>query len=158
MHAGASVFRFENYKVIELFALFVNEAPPTSLQFARTPHPSLAAFFPSVLGHSPDLLFPRSARTILSRPISTIFRMALKSDITLNAQLFVPSSIPAATAAFNDKLVQIMSTGPKWYEVPSPSLLSCAFQYPFSCVSRSPCLGWCSKVSGNASRRRDTTT
>jgi hypothetical protein len=49
--------------------------------------------------------------------------MALHSDMTLNASLFASSSVPAETSTFNDKLVKIMSTGPKWYEVPLLLLL-----------------------------------
>src|ERR1700738_2045808 len=92
--------------------------------------------------------------------------MALKSDITLDASLFAASSIPAETNAFNDKLIQIMSTGPKWYEVPLlliPLLLIPLLLIPLYSicsglpVSYSVFTGWRTKVSQNARRRRDTT-
>lgn len=42
--------------------------------------------------------------------------MALKSAISLDPGLFAPSAISADTHAFNQKLMDIMSKGPKWYE------------------------------------------
>ena len=51
--------------------------------------------------------------------------MALKSDISINAPVFAPSAISEGTNAFNEKLMDIMSKGPKWYEVlPLSSFLS----------------------------------
>ena len=43
--------------------------------------------------------------------------MALKSDLHLDPALFAPSAISAQTNGFNEKLMEIMSKGPKWYQV-----------------------------------------
>ena len=46
--------------------------------------------------------------------------MALKTDLNLDATLFSPSAISAQTNGFNETLMEIMSNGPKWYEVDVP--------------------------------------
>ena len=46
--------------------------------------------------------------------------MALHSALSLDPSLFDPSSIPEATHKFNAKLQDIVSKGPKWYEVGAP--------------------------------------
>jgi hypothetical protein len=43
--------------------------------------------------------------------------MGLESDITINVAKFQKESISASTDKFNDQLMDIMSKGPKWYEV-----------------------------------------
>jgi len=47
--------------------------------------------------------------------------MTLQSAINLEATVFAPSAVSSETHAFNQKLMDIMSKGPKWYEVTSLS-------------------------------------
>ncbi|KAH9828293.1 alpha/beta hydrolase fold [Teratosphaeria destructans] len=42
---------------------------------------------------------------------------ALKSDLALDAAKFDPDAVTAKTQAFNEKLVEIMAAGPKWWDV-----------------------------------------
>lgn len=44
----------------------------------------------------------------------------LYSHLALDQKMFDPASISPATHAFNQKLMDIMATGPKWYEVGAP--------------------------------------
>ena len=46
--------------------------------------------------------------------------MALHTALSLDPKLFDPASISKETHAFNAKLQDIMSKGPKWYEVGAP--------------------------------------
>lgn len=43
--------------------------------------------------------------------------MNAHSALTLDASKFDPAAISEETKAFNQKLMDIMSKGPKWYEV-----------------------------------------
>jgi hypothetical protein len=61
--------------------------------------------------------------------------MALKSDITLDALLFASSSIPADTSAFNNKLVQIMSTGRNGMRYLSFSYFVYPHKFPLANIS-----------------------
>jgi len=46
--------------------------------------------------------------------------MGLESDITVNVPKFQKESVSEATEKFNETLMDIMSNGPKWYEVRKP--------------------------------------
>jgi hypothetical protein len=43
--------------------------------------------------------------------------MPLNSDLQLPASKFDPDQVTDQTAKFNEKLIEIMKGGPKWYEV-----------------------------------------
>lgn len=52
--------------------------------------------------------------------------MSSTSPLIVDPAVFAPSAISAESHAFNQKLMEIMSTGPKWYEVlalPPPPLI-----------------------------------
>ena len=46
--------------------------------------------------------------------------MDAHNALTLDASKFTPAAVPEDTKAFNQKLMDIMSKGPKWYEVGVP--------------------------------------
>lgn len=48
------------------------------------------------------------------------------SALTLDASKFGAAAIPEETRAFNQHLMDLMATGPKWYEVSRP-YMHCPF-------------------------------
>ena len=69
--------------------------------------------------------------------------MALTSDLDINVSKLRPEAVSDATNAFNEKLISILSSGPKWYEVSFDRSQSC-----FECYLH--LTGWPREVSRDA--------
>ena len=43
--------------------------------------------------------------------------MPIKSDLSIDVSKLKPEAVSESTTQFNDNLIKILESGPKWYEV-----------------------------------------